>query len=724
MFTFKFIRAYFFQFFFFICWFAAAANTDTVTVQLKWKHQFQFAGYYAAHLKGFYKSENLYVKLKENHTNINLVDELISKRANFAVAGSDILLEYIKNRPVVALGAIYQHSPYVILSRKEMEITKPSDLSGKIVSAPKGQGLILLRSLLMREGISLDSVKIITPSRNPSLENKEVDAVTSYKLDKPARLKALGIETSVIEPSNYGVDFYGDILVTSKEEINEDPKRVQQFLDATLRGWEYALEHPQEISDYILQLPGVAKRGITKELLLVEAKNIKELIRPGLVEIGHMNKGRWENILKIYASQGLISKSKNLDDFLYRPEEEKSRYVKQLGIISIVLLLCALIFLVRSILIKHNLKKEKQKLVQADIKGKRSDEKINIILEHSGIILWNWNVATSEFTAYGHDNNRDFDTKDLNSIDDLKLLIHPDTLVKFDLFLSLLPDNFSGEVLMKTNKGYKWYLLTAKIKERDDNNNPLSFMGLISDISGLKAKEENLDKLTTELRKTNSELQKFAYITSHNLRRPIVNLDSLMDFYDYEAKDQTSNKEIVQKMNVSVNQLKNTLEDLLEVLSEKSDIVEFQSIDLVIEIGQLISKLKLDPSIKIEYDFSQIPQIYYPVKHFNKIFSNLILNSIKYKSPHKPLIIDLRSFEEGEYVALEITDNGIGIDLEKNKEKMFGLYQRFHPQIEGRGIGLFIIKSQIESLDGKIEVKSKLNLGTTFTVFFRKKLLK
>jgi len=718
------LRAHFCFFVLLTSWFAALASTDTIIVQLKWKHQFQFAGYYAAQLKGFYQSENLYVKFKECYTNTNFADEVITKRADYAVAGSDIILEYAKNKPVVVLASIYQHSPYVIISRKEKQITKPSDLAGKTVSAPTGQGLILLKSLLIKEGIPLDSVNIITPDRNPSLEDTEVDAITAYKLDKPEKLKALGVETSIIEPSSYGVDFYGDVLVTSKEEVDGNPERVRKFLAATLKGWEYALQHPGEVSDYILKLPGAAEGGLNKKLLLSEAENINELIRPVLVEIGHMNRERWENILKIYENQGLISETKNLDDFLYRPEEKSSKYVKLLGVISVVLLLCALIFLGRSILIKHNLKKEKQKLVQADIKGKISEDTINTILEHAGIIFWNWNVSNSEFTAYGHDNNIHFETKDLNSIDSLKSIIHPDTSVKFNLFLSFLPDNFSGEVLIKTNENYEWYMLTAKARERDENNNPVNYMGLLIDISGLKAKEDNLDKLTYQLRKTNSELQKFAYITSHNLRAPVVNLGSLIEFYDFTAENQAPNNEIVQKMNTSVTQLKTTLEDLIDVVSKRSEVLEFQLIDLHAEFGQLISNLQLDHSVSIGYDFPQIPQIEYPVKHFHTIFSNLILNSIKYKNPETPVVINLKSFDAGEYIAIDITDNGIGIDIDKNKEKMFGLYQRFHPQIEGRGIGLFIIKSQIESLDGKIEVKSKLKIGTTFTVFFRKRLLK
>lgn len=719
------LKALFCFFVLLISHFVVSAHMDTITVQLKWKHQYQFAGYYAAQIKGYYKNENLYVNFRESSKDIDVANAVISETADFAIAGSEVILDYVNNKPIVVLASIFQHSPYVIISRKEKKITKPTDLAGKVIVAAKGQGLLLLQALLRNEGIPLDSLKILTPLRNPSLEDTTIDAITAYKSDKPGELEAVGIETSIIDPADYGIDFYGDVIITSKEQTLSSPELVERFLSASLKGWKYALQNSSEISDYILTLPGVKKRNIDKEFLLKEAKMIHSIVRPDLVEIGHMNRGRWENILKSYEELGVIPKTKarNLDDFLYHPEEQSSRYVKRLVFICSVLLIIALFFLIRNILIKFTLKTEQQKLLQADIKGKISEDTINTILEHAGIILWNWNVVNSEFVAYGHENNVDFETKNLNSIEDFRTLIHPDTSKKFDLFLSLLPDNFSGEVLVKINNTYQWYMLTAKVRERDEHNNPVDFLGLLIDISGLKKKEENLDKLSNELKKTNSELQKFAYITSHNLRAPVVNLGSLIEFYDHSSEDKESNTEIVQKMSVSVNQLKTTLEDLIDVVSKKSEDLNFQKIDLFEEIEKIIKKLKLNPFLIVEYDFSQIPQIEYPVKYFHTIFLNLVLNSSKYKNPEKPAEIKIRSYDADEYTAIDFSDNGIGIDLEKNKEKMFGLYQRFHPEIEGKGIGLFIIKSQIESLDGKIEVKSKLKLGTTFTVFFRKRAL-
>jgi light-regulated signal transduction histidine kinase (bacteriophytochrome) len=258
-----------------------------------------------------------------------------------------------------------------------------------------------------------------------------------------------------------------------------------------------------------------------------------------------------------------------------------------------------------------------------------------------------------------------------------------------------------------------------------DNHKPKTFMGLSIDISDMKKKQYHLDNLTKKLLKTNSELQKFAYITSHNLRAPIVNLESLLQFYDYETSD-VHNHEIVEKMDTSTKRLKDTLDDLVLVVSKKAEDKTYENVDIEFELYQVLNDFQTDienSNVKIEFDFNEVDKLVYNTKRFREIFAQLISNSLKFKSSQRPLKIEFKSFDYIDYIAIEICDNGTGIDLDKNMGKMFGLYQRFHPEVEGKGSGLFILKSQIESLDGKIEVKSKLNFGTTFTVFFRKRTL-
>src|SRR5690606_706939 len=142
----------------------------------------------------------------------------------------------------------------------------------------------VLRSLLQNEGIPQDSVKFVPFNAEEFLKDTTISAIVTYKSVVPFEYAKRGYETTQIEPSDYGVDFYGDILFTSEYETINNPERVEKFKKASLKGWEYALQHPQEIIDYILLLPGVKERGVDRQMLEAEFAILEDLIRPNLVE--------------------------------------------------------------------------------------------------------------------------------------------------------------------------------------------------------------------------------------------------------------------------------------------------------------------------------------------------------------------------------------------------------------------------------------------------------
>jgi ABC-type nitrate/sulfonate/bicarbonate transport system substrate-binding protein len=431
--------------------FTTFAVEDSVSLQLKWKHQFQFAGFYAAQIKGFYSQENLHVNLKEFKYSTKIEDDIIQEKSEYGVTSSNIIRDFSLGQPLVVLSTIFQHSPYVIISLKGNAISKPTDLSGKKVVVADGLGSVILQVLLNREGIPSDSVKTIPYTQNLDLKNPNNDAITAYRSDKPYYLETIGLEYSVIDPSNYGVDFYGDVLFTSKNELNKHPQRVQSFLKASLKGWEYALDHPEEIAEYILQLPGVKERGLTKEMLLNEASVIRELIRPDLVEIGHFNKGRWDVILKNYQSIGLIDEDTNLEGFLYIPEDINVVYNKRLTIVVVILLLAGLISLIRIYYIKRNYKIQEKKILEFTINEKFNEDNINMILEHADISMWKWDVELDELSFFNTDKGNTFSKYNIKNINDFKALIHPEFLPKFELFITLKSHHFKEELLIKSN---------------------------------------------------------------------------------------------------------------------------------------------------------------------------------------------------------------------------------------------------------------------------------
>ncbi|WP_168196218.1 ATP-binding protein [Echinicola soli] len=241
-------------------------------------------------------------------------------------------------------------------------------------------------------------------------------------------------------------------------------------------------------------------------------------------------------------------------------------------------------------------------------------------------------------------------------------------------------------------------------------------------ISAYKIAEVEREKLIRDLSSHNEELQHFAYIVSHNLRAPIVNITSLLDLIDADNLSDEENKVLFDSLKDSTSILNTTLMDLIEVVSIKKkklikiDRINFDSIVNNIE-KSLFRQLK-DAKAKIHRDF-EAAEINYVYSHLENFLLNFMTNAIKYSHPDRIPEIIIKTREEGDKCRITFTDNGIGIDLEKYGDRIFGLYQRFHNHVEGKGLGLYLIKEQIRSLDGEISVKSSEGEGTTFSVLLK-----
>ncbi len=233
--------------------------------------------------------------------------------------------------------------------------------------------------------------------------------------------------------------------------------------------------------------------------------------------------------------------------------------------------------------------------------------------------------------------------------------------------------------------------------------------------------ESDLTEMTKQLMKHNNELQRFAYITSHDLRAPVVNLVNLLNFIEKDDLNE-KNKLILDKIDISIQQLNNTLHELIEIVSLKKnlddakEIINFET--LLHEITTGIEKQIEESKAEIKADF-KIKEIFYIKSHINSILLNLLTNAIKYRSSERKPTIFISTELVNNYVCLKVADNGLGIDLNKNKRNVFGLHKRFHYNIEGKGIGLFILKSLVESLDGEVDVESEVGQGSNFIIYLK-----
>jgi ABC-type nitrate/sulfonate/bicarbonate transport system substrate-binding protein/nitrogen-specific signal transduction histidine kinase len=295
-------------------------NRPLVTVQLNWRHQFEFAAFYAAIEKGYYRDAGLEIRIREGGPDVDPVQEVLAGRADFGVANSSLVLKRARDDPVVALAALMQHSAFALLARRDRGIENVGDLDGRIVAcAPHACDEI--RAYLAASGLQGGHVRYVKPPSFDVAETLKVsDAVDIYSTNQSYQVRGHESEYVLLTPRSAGIDLYGDILFTTKTHINNARPTVEAFRDATIRGLTYALKNQDELVDLILERYNSQRKS--REHLEFEAQKLYELIRPDLVDPGYMSVGRWEHVRDVYASLGMIPANFPVQNFIYHSEHD------------------------------------------------------------------------------------------------------------------------------------------------------------------------------------------------------------------------------------------------------------------------------------------------------------------------------------------------------------------------------------------------------------------
>lgn len=284
-----------------------------VTVQLKWNHCFQFAGYYTALEKGFYRDRGLDVRIRVATPDTDVVREVVEGRAEFGVGLSSLILDRAAGRPVVLLANVFQHSALVLVAKAESPTTSVHTLAGKrIMLDPASAELV---AYLAHEGLAADEYVTVPHSfRIADLIDGRIDAMGVYVTDDLFRLQESAGEWTILSPRSSGIDFYGDNLFTSDSMLARRPRDVERFVAATMDGWRYAVKHQAEIVDLIASRYA---SGRSVPQLAFEAARTSDLIMPDVVDVGYINPGRWERIAATYRELGMLPASFSLEGFLF-----------------------------------------------------------------------------------------------------------------------------------------------------------------------------------------------------------------------------------------------------------------------------------------------------------------------------------------------------------------------------------------------------------------------
>lgn len=240
--------------------------------------------------------------------------------------------------------------------------------------------------------------------------------------------------------------------------------------------------------------------------------------------------------------------------------------------------------------------------------------------------------------------------------------------------------------------------------------------------SELFEKNAQLTETNAELIRHNNELLQFSYTVSHNLRGPVASLVGLLNLLP-KTKSPEEQEMIINHITPSIQSLDSIIRDLGSIIDHRNQVSQLKQVvvfqDEVDKVIDLLGKMMLDYNVKIVTDFSEVSGMLSIKAMISSIFYNLISNAIKYRSPDRDPVIRITSFRKGEFIGLRVQDNGIGLDTSRFRDKLFGLYKRFHTHTEGKGIGLFLVKLQAEALGGRVEVDGVPGSGTEFRIFLR-----
>jgi len=296
-----------------------SGKVTPVRLQLKWRHQFQFAGFYAALEKGYYREAGFDVTIVSAVPGTDPVETVLKGGADFGVASSELVLRYAKGDPVVVLASIFQHSALALFVRRDTGIDTVRDLAGhKVALAPWETEIF---AFLQRERVPLAGLQLVQHDYSvDTLVQGRVDALAGYETDEPYYLRQSGGQYRQFTPRSSGVDFYGDTLFTTRAMMTKQPEWVEAFRAASLRGWEYALAHQEEIAALI---HAKYAPDLPVEKLRFEAERMMPLVSSDLVELGHTHVGRWQNILDVYRELGMVPSGADRDirGLIYRPPQ-------------------------------------------------------------------------------------------------------------------------------------------------------------------------------------------------------------------------------------------------------------------------------------------------------------------------------------------------------------------------------------------------------------------
>lgn len=490
------------------------AQSKDVTLLLPWKHQFQFAGYYMAIEKGFYKQEGFNVNIQEHNFNRDYIQEVSSGKYEFGVAHSALILKYfLSYNNLILLNAIHQSSPFALISLKYKDL---NNLSGKklmmnnlqINNAP-------INAMLQSQNIKKSDYVLVENNFNPlSLLTSQTDFMSVYLSNETFILKQKDLDYNIFHPKDYGYDFYSDILFTSKKMLEKNQDDVDKFRYASLKGWKYAYENIDETIEVILKYYNTQNK--TKQALLYEANTLKKLAFVDNINFGEINPDRVKEIITTYRLMGLINDKSKLKstEFIYnetndlefiftKPNREYFQFIhnKYFKIMFIIIILIIVISFIYKVKTTKLLKQQEDRL---NLKNEVFNTYIcSSTTDTNGTIL-SVSDALCKITGYKREelisqNQNIFKDKETSQ------------RVYKDLWITISSGHtWKGQLKNKKKDGSEYWIDIIISPIFDDTGNIIQYESIFSDISLEKLLENFNVELEYQVKEKTKELEKLA----------------------------------------------------------------------------------------------------------------------------------------------------------------------------------------------------------------------